>query len=988
MRDIDRANVHTIHGFCQRVLADLAFESGFPFGFEVSGGDAEIVAGAVRDFWRRRLYPASMLVTRYAVKSGFLPAELTAWVSARRAKTEVTMMGGDPPGEPIETREAAWRQEFEAVRAEWDESRGGFRAEMLEGPWLNRARYKRPRTELDLAAIEALLAAPDPWLPERNAFGRYGRETLSQACKKNFTLPNNALFDAFDRLEEASQALRSACDQWFRWARREVLSEVRASLRHHVRDDRRLAYDDLLIELHDALGDVGGKRLAERIRHAYPCALIDEYQDTDPIQTRIFSRIYGEDRTGPADAAGAWQSGPVDAAGVQRSELVESAGPMSDWSTGSAVRPGTNGSGQDGSSRMDVPDSGERLGRGGASSSVLGERTRPGPFIVVGDPKQSIYRFRGADVFAYLAARRTAHERLHLDRNWRSVPALVEAVNAVFAGAAPFVTPEIEYRPVNAAKDPGNPLRFPSDGSREFGDSRESGESRESGDSRESGERSASDESRESGECSASDESSASGASSASDESRESGERSASDESSASGASSASDESRESGERSASDDSGASGAFSKFGESGGPLELWLLPRPEGGKPLTKKDVHPVVTDTTANEIARLLELGARGEATIEGTPLTGADIAVLVRTRAQGRMIAGALRDRGVRCIEIDDGSVFHTREAEQLERLLWALAEPGRESGVRGALAGDLFGLDARALLALGDDEAGWSDWVERLADWRQHWESRGIGSILLRLLEGEEGAKHPPRSSRRDAPSHELPAPRRTPAGDRDARATRAVRACHLAESPPGGVRSPRRRRPASARKRRAARQDPDRARSQGTRIPRGVLPVRLGCARSAAPVGRGGRGVSPERGRGLQRSPRPESERPGGGDRVGRGVLRVGASPLRRSHPSRVPVRGRMGAGARRRASTARMVAPPVRTAAGGDDRARAWRVGGRFRRAGTGRHRRRGGERARPGGTGCRGRCTGERFQRGRSGYRHCRTPRPWPIGSAR
>ena len=309
MRDIDRANVHTIHGFCQRVLADLAFESGFPFGFEVSGGDVEIVAGAVRDFWRRRLYPASMLVTRYAVESGFLPAELTTWVSARRAKTGVTMVGGDPLAEPIEAREAAWREVFEAVRAEWDEGRNGFRTEMLEGPWLNRSRYKRPRTERELAAIEALLAAPDPWLPEEGELGRYGRETLSRACKKNFTLPNNALFDAFDRLEEASRALRSACDQWLRWARREVLTEVRASIRRHVRDDRRLAYDDLLIELHDALGDVGGKRLAERIRHAYPCALIDEYQDTDPIQTRIFSRIYGEDRTGPTDAAEARQAG-------------------------------------------------------------------------------------------------------------------------------------------------------------------------------------------------------------------------------------------------------------------------------------------------------------------------------------------------------------------------------------------------------------------------------------------------------------------------------------------------------------------------------------------------------------------------------------------------------------------------------------------------------------------------------------------------------
>ena len=624
MHDIDRANVYTIHAFCQRVLADLAFESGFPFGCEVSGGDGEMVAGAVRDFWRRRLYPASMLLTRHAVDNGFLPGGLTSWVSSRRAKTGVTILGGDPLPEPIEAREAAWREVFEAVRVEWEQHRSSFRAEILEGRWLNRARYRRNRTERELAGIEALFAAPEPRLPENDAVGRYGREQLSQVCKRNITLPENPLFDAFDRLEEASGELRSAYDQWLRWMRREALADVRESVRRRIRDDRRLAYDDLLIELHDALESAGGARLAGQIRHELPCALIDEYQDTDPLQTRIFSRIYGEARTGAAsegwagegDPTGVWGSRPGEPAHAEAAGQSDLAG-----------------------KQESEPD--ERIEHGSASRSIRTGRTPSGPFIVVGDPKQSIYRFRGADVFAYLAARRTARERLHLERNWRSVPALVEAVNAVFAGAAAFVTPEIEYRPVAAAPNGGNPLRIAT------------------------------------------------------------------------------------------------------GEGGGPLELWLHPRSEEDKLLTKKDVNPVVAGATANEIVRLLELGARGEVAIEGEPLTGADIAVLVRTRDQGRLVAGALHERGVRSIEIDDGSVFDTREAEQIERLLWALAEPRREMRVRGALAGDLFGLDARALLALGDEEEAWSSWSERLAGWRTHWESRGIGSVLLQLLEREGGAR-----------------------------------------------------------------------------------------------------------------------------------------------------------------------------------------------------------------------------------------------------
>ena len=671
MHDIDRANVFTIHGFCQRVLADLAFESGFPFGCEVGGDGGEMVAGAVRDFWRRRLYPASMLRMRHAVENGFLPGRLAGWVSGRRAKVGAELVGCDAPAEPIEARESAWREVFDAVRLEWERHRSEFVEEVLDGPWLSRRSYRRPRASRELAALEALFAASQPWLPDAGAAGRYGREQLSQACKKGHALPANPLFDALDRLEAASDALRTACEQWLRWTRREALTEVRQSVRGRIRTDRRLAYDDLLIELDDALAGAGGTRLAAQIRREFPCALIDEYQDTDPVQARIFGRIYGQIRAESAGSGGARWDAPAGMVGPNLGGFEDSAGmhgtarPGTDASdradvpqpAEAAEREGASaatrgdlarsGSGQSRSGsgpsrRMEAAEPAEPANGEGAGASGRGERTRPGPFIVVGDPKQSIYRFRGADVFAYLASRRTAGGSLHLERNWRSVPALVEAVNAVFAGAAPFVTPEIEYRPVGAAGEGDNSVRLPP------------------------------------------------------------------------------------------------------GESACALEFWLLPRVQEGTPLAKKDASPVVAGATADRVARLLECGARGEAAIDGAPLTGGDVAVLVRTRAQGRQMAAALRERGVRSVEIDDGSVFHTREAEQLERLLWALAGPGREARVRGALAGDLLGLDAQALLALGDDEAAWSAWAARLAHWRTHWESRGIGTVLLRVLEGEGGATH----------------------------------------------------------------------------------------------------------------------------------------------------------------------------------------------------------------------------------------------------
>ena len=616
LQDIDRANVFTIHGFCQRVLADLAFDGGFPFGFEVSGDDAEIVARASRDFWRRRMYAASKVLAGYTADNGFRPDDLAAWVGRWRAKPDIRLKGGEPLDVPVESREAAWQGVLDGVRAEWERHRERFRSEVLDGDWLNRRRYARPRVERELAALEKLLDESEPLLPEPERFGRYGATVLADACRRGKTLPNNPLFAAFDQLEEASTELRAAFDGWLRRARREILDEAGESVRHRVLEDRLLGFDDLLLELYRALRSDGGERLARRIRREYPVALIDEFQDTDPVQADVFMRIY--DATGDTPGVDSGQE-----AGAATPDAPQGAAP---------VEAAGNGAPAD---RSPAEVRGAAFGSGPATG-----RAEVGGLFVVGDPKQSIYRFRGADVFAYLRARDAAHERRTLERNWRSVPALVEAVSAVFARSNPFAVPEIEYPPVAPGREEGESLSI----------------------------------------------------------------------------------------------EGTAGE--------GPLAFRLLPARRDGKRWTKGDAAPFAASAAADEIARLLSLTGDGRAVLEGRPLTGADVAVLVRTRAQGRLVADALRERNVRSVEVGDTSVFESREAEQMERLLWALAEPGRGARERGALAGDLFGLDAGGLLDLGEDEEAWSEWSERLRSWRADWEARGIGPLLRRLVESEGGA------------------------------------------------------------------------------------------------------------------------------------------------------------------------------------------------------------------------------------------------------
>jgi exodeoxyribonuclease V beta subunit len=84
------------------------------------------------------------------------------------------------------------------------------------------------------------------------------------------------------------------------------------------------------------------------------------------------------------------------------------------------------------------------------------EGTTRGRLVMIGDPKQAIYRFRGGDIHAYLSARRDVDAELRLDRNFRSSEALVQGFNELYALAGPALSQRTEdaitYEPVSAGR--------------------------------------------------------------------------------------------------------------------------------------------------------------------------------------------------------------------------------------------------------------------------------------------------------------------------------------------------------------------------------------------------------------------------------------------------------------------------------------------------------------------------------------------------------
>ncbi len=380
LRNLDEAAVHTIHGFCQRMLQELAFESGAPFSAELVTDEAPLRDEIVRDFWVRATYEAPEALLRRLRSPEF---SLTALMGL------AMRVGGNPSlpviPETIATTPGAIDSAIEAHRtaaataaAIWSRERAHI-ATLLVHPSLNRNKYRPTTVEKWLAALDELLASETaPWSPSALPLVKLTTAGLREGARKNNSPPSHPFFNACDALYAANEALEAVLDTEGRRLCLDLVAYVRTERQRRRDATNTRAFDDLQLLLHTALHGPSGASLATTIRNRFPFALIDECQDTDPLQHAIFDRIYG---------------------------------------------------------------GGDDEGRSG--------------FYRIGDPKQAIFAFRGADVFTYLTTKRAIGNAARtLTTNWRSDPSLIRGVHAVFARPRePFVLADIIPHPVHPRPD-------------------------------------------------------------------------------------------------------------------------------------------------------------------------------------------------------------------------------------------------------------------------------------------------------------------------------------------------------------------------------------------------------------------------------------------------------------------------------------------------------------------------------------------------------
>lgn len=308
LQAFDQAAIHTIHGFCQRALGETPFAAGLPFALELSPDDSGMQHELAVDFWRREVEPAAARHPGFAawlVDQQVTPSTLCAHL-ARCLKKPMAELRWPPPlaGED----EGALATVYAQAQAEWRASVQGIMQLLRQAlAGLNRRSYSENALAQARRAWDAYLAANDPSAELDSKAVLVTAARLTQNAKKGTTAPQHPFFV----LAEAVIAARDA--QTERHARRWLalleawLAWAPAALHERKRQLRIVSFDDLLGNLHRALRKHAW--LADVLRERYPCALIDEFQDTDPLQFDLFSHIYGQSCFGGNETRAHW--GPL-----------------------------------------------------------------------------------------------------------------------------------------------------------------------------------------------------------------------------------------------------------------------------------------------------------------------------------------------------------------------------------------------------------------------------------------------------------------------------------------------------------------------------------------------------------------------------------------------------------------------------------------------------------------------------------------------------
>lgn len=380
---MDEAAVSTIHSWCYRMLREHAFDSGSLFSLDLENDQTELELEVVRDYWRNFYYALDGEALASVVRHWDAPEALHQAVRDLMPECAALPKDAPPPAEAVSRAQHEAARRLAELKAPWPAW-----LDECETLFENAARQKAFKGQSFNARSRAnWFGALREWCQ-----GEATWPGLTDAAYKRLTPDGMAAIwlegeppdhPALAALEALQGELRALPDPYA-----DLLTHAVHWCRQRLdREQQRRAEmgpNELLTHLDRALAGPNCEALGAQIRRQFPVALVDEFQDTDPVQYRIFDCVYRirENRRGSSETRGVF---------------------------------------------------------------------------LIGDPKQAIYAFRGADIHTYLRARRDTQGRhVTLGTNFRSSTEMVAAVNRCFAHAESHPPGAFLFK----ERDGGNPVPF------------------------------------------------------------------------------------------------------------------------------------------------------------------------------------------------------------------------------------------------------------------------------------------------------------------------------------------------------------------------------------------------------------------------------------------------------------------------------------------------------------------------------------------------
>ncbi|UDG82654.1 exodeoxyribonuclease V subunit beta [Candidatus Vallotia lariciata] len=368
LNGFDQAAIYTIHSFCQLALQESPFAAVMPFALEIETDDTALRFDIAAQFWGERVETEAARSTGFAywlVSHGAGPAVLQELLAQRLRKPLAKIIWTDPV---CDTTVDITIDYFKRAANLWRAERKQIEQWLVDSSaQLNQRTHKPTQIQAALMAWEHFFVRGDRWAPISKDALKLTSSSLIAATKTKCKPLIHAFSDYANVLVAALQAEHAIhLRLWFSLVR-EWLHMGPLIIAQRKRTARIMSFNDLPSNLYYALHARSG--LVDALRERYSAALIDEFQDTDPLQFGIFKKIFAPQ----------------------------------------------------------------------------------GPLFLVGDPKQAIYSFRGADLHTYLNARTYANASYTLAVNQRSDATIVAACNRLFSNnSRAFVLDGLDYCHVRA----------------------------------------------------------------------------------------------------------------------------------------------------------------------------------------------------------------------------------------------------------------------------------------------------------------------------------------------------------------------------------------------------------------------------------------------------------------------------------------------------------------------------------------------------------